>query len=123
MKYNEDKILADVKSYVESTYTQHYSGSNGIQVNDLLKAIGHSEGAYISNAIEYLARYGKKDGKNVKDLYKAIHNIILLIEHNHTPNISNMNDSVPKTQNRVVTQELSAIENLVQQELNSKGLL
>lgn len=69
--------------YIQSTYNGHYNGSNEIQVNDLLISIGHAESAYISNAIEYLARYGKKDGKNVKDLYKAIHNIIFLIYLNH----------------------------------------
>ena len=84
MKYNEEEILNEVKKYVESTYNQHYVNGNDIQVNDLIMAIGHGESAYISNAIEYLARYGKKDGRNVKDLYKAIHNIILLINMNHT---------------------------------------
>lgn len=82
MKYNEQQILKDLESYIKSTYEQHYN-SNGIQVNDLVMAIGHGEGAYVSNAIEYLARYGKKDGKNVKDLYKAIHNIMFLIHLNH----------------------------------------
>jgi hypothetical protein len=83
-KYNEYDILDDVKSYIESTYTQHYSNNDsGIQVNDLIMAIGHGEGSYIANSIEYLARYGKKDGRNVKDLYKAIHNIVLLIHLNH----------------------------------------
>ena len=83
MKYNEDKILNEVKKYIESTYSSHYVGGNGIQVNDLLASIGHAESSYISNAIEYLARYGKKEGRNPKDLYKAIHNIILLINMNH----------------------------------------
>jgi hypothetical protein len=83
MKYNEKKILSDVEKYIESTYSSHYVGGNGIQVNDLLASIGHAESSYISNAIEYLARYGKKEGRNPKDLYKAIHNIILLINMNH----------------------------------------
>jgi len=83
MKYEEKEILAEVEGYIESTYNEHYVRGNDIQVNDLIMAIGHGEGSYISNAIEYLARYGKKDGKNVKDLYKAIHNIILLIHLNH----------------------------------------
>jgi Protein of unknwon function (DUF3310) len=82
-KYDEERILNDVENYIKSTYNQHYVRGNDIQVNDLIMAIGHGEGSYISNAIEYLARYGKKDGKNVKDLYKAIHNIILLIHLNH----------------------------------------
>ena len=32
-----------------------------------------------ANAIKYLLRFGKKNGKNEEDLYKAIHYIILLI--------------------------------------------
>ena len=32
-----------------------------------------------SNAIKYLARYGKKNGKNRKDLLKAVHYVILLM--------------------------------------------
>ena len=32
-----------------------------------------------ANAIKYLCRYGKKNGKNRKDLLKAIHYIILLM--------------------------------------------
>lgn len=87
MKYNEQEIINKVMEYIQSTYNGHYTGSNEIQVNDLLVSIGHAESAYISNAIEYLARYGKKEGRNVKDLYKAIHNIILLINMNHMVNI------------------------------------
>jgi hypothetical protein len=83
MKYNEKKILSDVEKYIKSTYSSHYVRGNDIQVNDLIMAIGHGEGSYVSNAIEYLARYGKKEGRNPKDLYKAIHNIILLINMNH----------------------------------------
>ena len=33
-----------------------------------------------SNAIKYLCRYGKKNGKNKKDLYKAVHYIVLLLD-------------------------------------------
>ena len=32
-----------------------------------------------ANAIKYLARYGKKNGKNRKDLLKAVHYVILLM--------------------------------------------
>jgi hypothetical protein len=83
MKYKEKEILDNVLEYIVTTYSQHYNSKDNIQVNDLIMAIGHGEGSYVANAIEYLARYGKKDGKNVKDLYKAIHNIIFLIYLNH----------------------------------------
>jgi hypothetical protein len=83
MKYNEKEILSDIEEFIKTTYNSHYVNGNDIQVNDLLMSIGHAEGGFISNAIEYLARYGKKEGYNVKDLYKAIHNIILLINLKH----------------------------------------
>jgi hypothetical protein len=81
LKYNEAEILVELEEYIKSTYNQHYIGKSGVQVNDLIIALGHAEGSYISNAIEYLARYGKKGGKNRKDLLKAIHNIMLLISN------------------------------------------
>jgi hypothetical protein len=97
LKYNEDVNLEKVLDYIESTYKSHYvnvaQNPFGTQVNDLIMAIGHGEGSYIANAIEYLARYGKKEGRNIKDLYKAIHNITLLIHLNHPENLDeNTND-------------------------------
>ena len=43
-----------------------------------------------ANAIKYLMRYGKKQGKNQKDLIKAIHYIVLLIssEDKDKPNVN-----------------------------------
>ena len=32
------------------------------------------------NAIKYICRYGKKNGKNKMDLFKAIHYLVLLID-------------------------------------------
>ncbi len=39
-----------------------------------------------ANAIKYLMRYGKKKGRNEKDLYKAIHYIVLLISSEREKN-------------------------------------
>ena len=33
-----------------------------------------------ANAIKYLARFGKKDGRNRKDLLKDVHYIVLLMD-------------------------------------------
>ena len=63
MKYNEDKILKEIKEYIESTYGQHYSsGKDGIQTLDLLKSIGIKSDFCQANAIKYLSRYGRKSG-------------------------------------------------------------
>ena len=80
MKYREDEILNEVKEYIESTYDQHYSTTeDGFQVMDMLRQLGIDKDFCQANAIKYLARYGKKAGKNRKDLLKAIHYIILLM--------------------------------------------
>ena len=40
---------------------------------------GHGEGFCIGNIMKYAMRYGKKDGKNIKDLQKIIHYAIINI--------------------------------------------
>lgn len=77
-KYNEDVYLADIKKYLDSTYGQHYVAKD-IQVVDVWESLGSLESTARDTAIKYLCRYGKKDGKNRKDLLKAIHYIILMM--------------------------------------------
>ena len=80
MKYEEDKIINEIKSYVESTYTQHYSTTDeGFQVQDILRHLDINKDFCQANAIKYLCRYGKKNGYNRNDLLKAVHYIILLM--------------------------------------------
>jgi len=80
MKYNEDKIIQEILDYIKSTYGQHYSTTkDGFQVQDMLRQLGIDKDFCQANAIKYLCRYGKKDGKNRKDLLKAIHYIVLLM--------------------------------------------
>ena len=80
MKYKEDKILEEIKNYVKTTYGEHYcTTKDGFQVQDMLRQLGIDKDFCQANAIKYLCRYGKKDGKNRKDLLKAIHYVILLL--------------------------------------------
>ena len=80
MKYREDEILEEVKEYIGDTYDQHYSTTeDGFQVMDMIKQLGIDKDFCQANAIKYLARYGKKNGKNRKDLLKAIHYVVLLM--------------------------------------------
>ena len=80
MKYKEDQILDEIKKYIESTYTEHYSTTeDGFQVQDMLRHLGIDKDFCQANAIKYLARYGKKNGKNRKDLLKAVHYVVLLM--------------------------------------------
>jgi hypothetical protein len=80
MKYNEKSILSEVISYIESTYNEHYStDGKGLQAMDIFRNMNTDKDFCQSNAIKYLIRYGKKQGRNEKDLIKAIHYIVLLI--------------------------------------------
>lgn len=76
-KFDEDKFLEDVRVYLESTYEAHY-GSGKIQAVEYIQDVTGNLGFLQGCAIKYLSRFGKKEGFNKKDLYKAIHYIILL---------------------------------------------
>jgi hypothetical protein len=78
-KYNEDKTLKEVEQYLSSTYHQHYTSQESkTQTLDLIESIGDAEPFTRSNAIKYLSRFGKKNGKSKMDILKAIHYCILL---------------------------------------------
>jgi hypothetical protein len=77
-KFNEDVILAKVKEYIAKTYTQHY-GSGSIQTTEVTFDAGHGESFCIGNILKYAQRFGKKEGRNEKDLYKIIHYTIMLL--------------------------------------------
>lgn len=85
-KYSEGKILREVEAYLSSTYKGHYVGEETkIQTLDLIESIGDAEAFCRSNAIKYLSRFGKKDGKNPKDLLKVIHYAFLLYHFSELP--------------------------------------
>ena len=77
-KYQEDKGIADLKSYVASTYQGHYTNKNSdTQTLDLIHSVGDAESFCRSNAIKYLSRYDKK-GSAKNDILKAMHYCLLL---------------------------------------------
>jgi len=78
-KYHEDVILKEIRDYLSGTYNAHYaSPESHTQTLDLIAGIGDAEPFCRSNAIKYLSRFGKKDGKSKRDILKAIHYCILL---------------------------------------------
>jgi len=78
-KYNEDLTLKVVQDYLASTYSSHYTSEQSkTQTLDLIESIGDAEPFSRSNAIKYLSRFGRKNGKSKLDLLKAIHYCILL---------------------------------------------
>lgn len=78
-KYNEDKAMEAIQAYVNSTYGQHYVGDGDVQTVDFWRSLGSLETTSRDTAIKYLARYGKKGGKNRKDLLKTVHYVILMM--------------------------------------------
>jgi len=78
-KYNEASIVNDLIKYIDSTYDQHYVGNKEIQTVDFWESLGSLDTTSRDTAIKYLARYGKKSGKNRKDLLKSLHYIVLMI--------------------------------------------
>lgn len=79
--FNEDKALKEIAEYIDSTYSQHYA-QNKYQSTDFIVDSGHGEGFCVGNCIKYLQRYGKKEGKNRKDILKVIHYAIILLDVN-----------------------------------------
>ena len=80
-KYNEDNILKELQEYIDNTYSQHYSHKN-FQATEFVIDSGHGEGFCIGNIMKYAQRYGKKNGKDRKDLLKVIHYGIMAL-YNH----------------------------------------
>ena len=78
-KYEEDLTMKEIRDYLSSTYKSHYtSPESQTQTLDLIESIGDAEPFCRSNAIKYLSRFGKKNGKSKQDILKAIHYCILL---------------------------------------------
>jgi hypothetical protein len=89
-RYNEDKTLDELKSYIDATYGQHYSRDK-FQATEFIIDGGHGEGFCIGNVLKYAQRYGKKDGRNRKDLLKILHYAIIML-HVHDLNEGNQNE-------------------------------
>jgi hypothetical protein len=80
-KYGEERILKELKQYIDATYGEHYS-QNKFQATEFIMDSGHGEGFCIGNIMKYAQRYGKKNGYNRKDLLKVIHYAIMAL-YNH----------------------------------------
>ena len=81
-KYNEDKIISELRDYISSTYNQHYSaGDDKIQTLDLIEACGDGEAFCRSNILKYASRKEKK-GTARRDLMKILHYAVLLMHFN-----------------------------------------
>ena len=84
-KYNENKALVELEKYINSTYDEHYS-KNKFQATEFIIDSGHGEGFCIGNIMKYAQRYGKKNGKDRRDLLKVIHYGIIALHINDMEN-------------------------------------
>ena len=73
-KYSEDRILKELKEYVDKTYGEHYS-QNKYQATEFIIDSGHGTGFCLGNILKYAQRYGKKGSREDarKDLMKVLH--------------------------------------------------
>lgn len=71
-------FLNDANAYIHDTFKEHYSSENGLQLVDFFHSNGDGMAYARTSAMRYIARYGKKEGFNKKDLMKAIHCVIML---------------------------------------------
>lgn len=80
-KYNEPALLQELTEYIDKTYGEHYSRDK-FQATEFIIDGGHGEGFCIGNVLKYAQRYGKKEGRNRKDLFKVLHyGMIMLYVH------------------------------------------
>lgn len=79
-KYAEDKILSDLRIYLDKTYGQHYKTEQAsIECFDAWIALGDATPTFRNTALKYLWRYGKKNGNNKDDLMKVLHYTFMML--------------------------------------------
>ena len=94
-KYGEDRLLKEIGAYIDGTYGEHYS-QNKFQATEFIIDSGHGEGFTIGNVIKYAQRYGKKGGRNRKDLLKVIHYAIMMLYIHDTYYYGEVKDEVKR---------------------------
>lgn len=77
-RFCEDHYVEEIQKYIDTTYEQHYA-QDKYQATDVILDAGYGEGFCIGNILKYCKRYGKKEGRNRKDLLKVIHYAIIML--------------------------------------------
>lgn len=89
---NYSQVLQEIEQYIESTYSKHYVSNNGLtqmQTVDMWEHIGNLDTTLVANAIKYLTRFGRKEGRNQADILKAIHYLTMLYFWNQREHMKN----------------------------------
>ena len=114
-KFKEDIILQDIKDYIDETYSSHYAQSQK-QATEIIIDQGHGEGFCMGNILKYAQRYGKKDGKNKKDLMKVIHYAIIQLSQDHYKNDKSLFQSL---KDDVVAKQEEGLKSVMSEKLNN----
>ncbi len=79
-KFDEGRIFEELKTYINSTYAQHYAGGkDGTQTFELVVSSDNAKGFTMGSIMKYASRYGKKNGFNRTDLMKILHYAMLAL--------------------------------------------
>ena len=57
-KFNEGKIIKELKQYVDKTYESHYANGVKRQATEIIIDQGHGTGFCMGNILKYAQRYG-----------------------------------------------------------------
>lgn len=78
-KYSEPEFLDLAKRHIDLTYGAHYSGK--IQTVEYIMSHATTLDYLKGSAIKYIDRFGKKNGKNEEDLFKAVHYLAMMMHY------------------------------------------
>ena len=90
-KYSEDRLIDELKTYVDNTYGEHYS-RNKYQATEFIIDGGHGMGFCLGNILKYAQRYGHKGGYNRKDLLKVLHYALIALHVHDTEDGNTTNE-------------------------------
>ena len=64
--------------YIDGTYSEHYS-QNKFQTTEMIIDNGDGIGFTRGNIVKYAQRYGRKEGRNRKDIMKVLHYALIML--------------------------------------------
>lgn len=97
-KFNEDKLLFELKQYIDSTYSGHYSKDRQFQAMEFVEDSGLGIGFTLGNVMKYAQRYGHKGTPEDwrKDLWKVVHYGLLALHcHDQQHKVNNETNIIP----------------------------
>jgi hypothetical protein len=77
-KYRENELMQQLQAYVDSTYGEH-NAQGKIQTTEFIIDCGDGIPHTRSNIIKYSQRYGRKGGRNRKDILKILHYALIML--------------------------------------------